>query len=798
MNVAFRKVWRDLWNNKGRTLLVVLSIGVGVLAVGMITASNALISRQMTVSQEASLPSNIIMSLGGTIDEDTVHGIARLPGVVNAEGVVNSGIRWKPTLDAEWKDAGLIARADYNAQIFDLITLREGALPSSANNTIAVEFNHITPFNVPPIGGTIYFEVNKKPKAIKIGGIVRDPGQFPPPFTDQPMFYADRDTLRLLDRVHNFNQLRVSIPNYTKKQADDTADVIEERLKKMSVGVGFVQTQAPDRHVLQDMFDGVGLILSVMAVMSLGLSTILVINTINAVIAQQIPQIGIMKIVGGLNDQIAQLYLAGVAVYGVLSLIISVPIGALGGYYLSAWMLNFINVPTSSFEILSTSLIYQTSAGLITPLLAALYPIIQGVSISVRQAISAYGVGTGRYGGGIVDQLLGNLRGLPRMAILSLRNTFRRMGRVALTELTLVTAGALFMMVSSTNYSFSSTIADIWKSFGFDVLVGFRDYQRIDEVVPMIESRPNIEHAEMWIWATGKVNVVGATGPGTKYEIFLRGIPQDTVLLKPNLTAGRGFELGDTHAVLLNQKLAGKMGVGLGDKIVLEVGESGKSIWTIVGLIFDITGRDQNTGYFDRDTLSADLGQSGRATVAEIKTKISTPEAQATVEKDLRDYFKEKGVSLSFTTNSSKDREMAEAQFGILITLLLIMTFLIAIVGSFGLSGTLSINVLERRREIGVMRAVGASSSDVALIFMGEGLLLGVLSWIQAIPISLLAGQYFVQAIGEVINFPAQYHNSMSGIWAWLIIVVVLSLVASWLPARRATQISVQQSLAYE
>jgi putative ABC transport system permease protein len=269
-------------------------------------------------------------------------------------------------------------------------------------------------------------------------------------------------------------------------------------------------------------------------------------------------------------------------------------------------------------------------------------------------------------------------------------------------------------------------------------------------------------------------------------------------MLTPKITAGRGFEAGDTHAVLLNQKLAGKMGVGVGDEIVLEVGDSGKSTWTIVGLIFDITGRDQNTGYFDRDTLSNDLGQSGRATVAEIKTKIATPAAQSTVEKDLRDYFKEKGVSLSFTTSSSKDREQADAQFGILITLLLIMTFLIAVVGSFGLSGTLSINVLERRREIGVMRAVGASSSDVALIFMGEGLLLGVVSWIQAIPISLIAGQYFVQAIGGVINFPAQYYNSMNGIWIWLIIVVVLSLVASWLPARRATQISVRESLAYE
>ena len=53
MGVAFRKVWRDLWNNKGRTLLVVFSIAVGVLAVGMITASNSIIIRQKYVGHES-------------------------------------------------------------------------------------------------------------------------------------------------------------------------------------------------------------------------------------------------------------------------------------------------------------------------------------------------------------------------------------------------------------------------------------------------------------------------------------------------------------------------------------------------------------------------------------------------------------------------------------------------------------------------------------------------------------------------------------------------------------------------
>jgi putative ABC transport system permease protein len=96
------------------------------------------------------------------------------------------------------------------------------------------------------------------------------------------------------------------------------------------------------------------------------------------------------------------------------------------------------------------------------------------------------------------------------------------------------------------------------------------------------------------------------------------------------------------------------------------------------------------------------------------------------------------------------------------------------------------------------MRAVGASSGDVAFIFAGEGLLLGLLSWIVAVPLGLFGAQFFVEALGRAIAFPFFYRLSFSGAVTWLVIIVALSLLASWLPARRATQISVRESLAYE
>ncbi|MGQ0603440.1 MAG: ABC transporter permease, partial [Anaerolineales bacterium] len=215
--------------------------------------------------------------------------------------------------------------------------------------------------------------------------------------------------------------------------------------------------------------------------------------------------------------------------------------------------------------------------------------------------------------------------------------------------------------------------------------------------------------------------------------------------------------------------------------------------------VFDIgTGGQQDTAFARRTILNADLHQPGRATVAQVVTREDTRAAQDRLKRAMQSYFEQQGIGLTLAVGQMENRELAGALFGLITGLLQLMTFLMAVVGSIGLSGTLSINVIERRREIGVMRAVGASSGDVAFIFAGEGLLLGLLSWILAAPLGILGAQFFVEALGGALGFPFFYRVSFTGSAAWLVIIVVLSLLASWLPANRATQISVRESLAYE
>src|SRR4029453_14160742 len=125
-------------------------------------------------------------------------------------------------------------------------------------------------------------------------------------------------------------------------------------------------------------------------------------------------------------------------------------------------------------------------------------------------------------------------------------------------------------------------------------------------------------------------------------------------------------------------------------------------------------------------------------------------------------------VSLKTTT---EERSFVEFHFGIMIVPLGMAAIMLALVGGLGLSGTMSTNVMERSREVGVMRAIGASDGGVQRIFMVAGLFIGLISWI----LSILAGTPFTYILDVMVGdrflyAPLVYVFSISGSLLWLLI----------------------------
>jgi putative ABC transport system permease protein len=747
-------------------------------------------ARMMSSYRETN-PAHVTISLSGIVTDDDLARLARVPGVLDIEGIRNLGARWQPNPNAALRDVLMTIRPDYVDQKFNTIQLLSGTWPD--RDGIAVEQSTVDTFRMPR-SGTLTLLLDEREREFKITGVVQDLGIYPPAYGGSPQLYMSPEMAETVFGVRGYDQLRVQVPVFSEKAAQDTVDRLKTQLEKMSAPVFLYQIQPPDEHPMQDIVNGMMLILKVMAIVSLGLGLLLVINTVNAIVAQQVPQIGVMKAMGGTTRQMLQLYLSGVLIYGVLAVFIAVPLGVAFAADISAGMLATMAIPRDPvFRVSNQAVMQQLMVGLLVPLIAALWPILSGVRLTVREAISNYGI-SASYGQGLLDRLLARWRSLPRPLALTLRNTFRRKGRVALTQIALVMAGVVFLMVMSSAESFSHTVAFLTNSLGFKVQIGFQRPVRSEEVQAIIAAQPNVEHVEMQLFEAstayrGKDDVKGE-------DIFFNGVQPDSQLIKLPLIQGRWLLPADDHAVVLTNEVAGQLGVQIGDPIWISLGGQ-KIEWVVVGTLFDVSNLQRNV-YVSRPVYAAEVGLTGHGTSASVSTRPDDGATQLRVESQLREALNARGLRVADTNTYEAERVRMENIYGLIMTMLLTMAALIALVGAVGLAGTLSINVLERRREIGVMRAIGASSPTIAGLFIGEGLLLGLLAWLIALPLSIPVGQVFVAVIGQVLSFPISYQFSWNGALQWLIIIVALSILGSAVPAIRATRMSVRESLAYE
>ena len=138
-------------------------------------------------------------------------------------------------------------------------------------------------------------------------------------------------------------------------------------------------------------------------------------------------------------------------------------------------------------------------------------------------------------------------------------------------------------------------------------------------------------------------------------------------------------------------------------------------------------------------------GRVGRAKQLKIVTTEHDGAFQSNTAKALEDRFKQSGLKISSTRTHAQLNSNIADQFNIIVIFLSIMAVVMTIVGGLGLMGTMSINVLERTSEIGVLRAIGASNGAVQQIVIVEGLIVGLLSWLfgslLALPISKLLAE---------------------------------------------------------
>ncbi|MFN8473328.1 MAG: FtsX-like permease family protein [Anaerolineae bacterium] len=795
LSPRWRKILRDMWNNKTRTILVVLSIAIGVFAVGVIVSAQMMLANDLSADYEATQPSSGVVFMP-LFDQDLVDTVASMKEVRLAEGRRSVSMRMKTGAD-QWRTLELEVIDKFNDQKLNKVVSESGEWPPP-DKQMLVERASIA-LTGAQVGDKVTVEMpDGKLRDIRIAGLVHDLFKAPAQFTGTPNGYITMDTLEWLGYPKGFNQLRfvVNGDSWDKTHIEAVAEEVRKKIEKGNQTVSFIWIPTPHKHPADDAVQPMLMILAVMGGLSLFLSAFLVVNTISALLTQQIRQIGIMKAIGARTPQIAGLYLGAVLIFGLLALCVAIPLGAIGSYAFVAYMASLINFNLQGFRIPATSLVLQITIGLLVPILAALWPISAGARITVREALSTYGMGKGRFGASWTDRIVERVRGFSRPTLISIRNTFRRKARLALTLFTLTLGGAVFVAVLSVHASLFNTLDDFFRYFNYDLDVNFTRPYRTEVVQREALTVPGITAAE--VWGGGSAQRVEADGnEGRNMQII--GLPADTQLLQPKLLEGRWLLPNDENAIVINTSVNDpdqEPDVKVGDDIKLKM-NGRESTWHVVGRVQGVlTGPllYTNRPYYERVTESVGRAQSIQVVTAQHDLATQNRLAEA-----LKQHYKDIGVNVSSTDTVGSLRQNIEYQFNILVVFLAIMAVLLAIVGGLGLMGTMSINVLERTREIGVMRAVGASDGSVLRIFLFEGVFIGLLSWALGTLLALPISQLMSQAVGiAFLKAPLSYVFSVQGALIWLGLVIVLAAIASLLPSWNASRLTVRDVLAYE
>jgi ABC-type antimicrobial peptide transport system permease subunit len=616
---------------------------------------------------------------------------------------------------------------------------------------------------------------------------------------------------------------RVSDSNQAQAKATALAQVLRDH------GVKVLDTNFPRLTTLPvDQIDGVFTLLRVLVMLAVLMTGLLIVNSVTTMVAEQTSVIGTMKAMGGTRRTIMRGYLASVLLYSLLATLPGLALGVAGGYWLSTYLASTIPLDLGPVTVSPWVIVLSLAVGFGVPLLAALLPLWNGTRISVRDALSAYGVSGGRNANyrrsSVVRQPIDWLSQTARMGF---RGVFRKPWRLVLTLLTLTTAGICFLVVQTATGSVDHTIGLVDGTTDADVNVRYNGNLSFDQLSAELAALPNVQRVERY----ERNHVSTQWG-----DMMLLGVDWNTQLYHYTLTSGRWLQAGDTNAVLLSDDAAAKSGLHIGDTLTLQSPTGRTASWTVIGTVqqpVDVLG------WFGAAVTSADAlykfegvpaggtTDVGRPTTGDQSSPLSKAnmpapnvivQARDRSQSAVDDLARRIDTTLnagsaaaggSAAGNNSPSAVVAGIEtwrdylarrsqsWYVLYILLYGVALVVGVAGIVGMANALAASVLERKREIGMLRAMGASSWRVAQVFWVEGMALGIIACCCGALVGLPLAYAFVQLLSRIV-LPVEFIVDPVAFLAMLAAVVGIVAAATLVPSLRASRVRVGEMLRYE
>jgi putative ABC transport system permease protein len=337
---------------------------------------------------------------------------------------------------------------------------------------------------------------------------------------------------------------------------------------------------------------------------------------------------------------------------------------------------------------------------------------------------------------------------------------------------------------------------DLRSFFRHDLFIQFSHPVDAAQMLDIVRQDPQVVTAEAWVIAPAY-----STLDATAKPIALWAGPADSVVLHPKLLAGRWLQSGDEAAIVVDSHLTSDYpNLRVGDRLPLTL--HGRALeWTVVGIFQTVPNRlrPTATAYVPYQAYTTLTGTPGQANQVWVQGTQHSAAAQAQLMTNLDQRLKAAGLASDWAVTGEELNTSFATAFNIIIAFLLVMSGLLGFVGGLGLMGMIALNVLERRRELGMLRAVGARRWVITGSLAAESVFVALLAWGLGVLLALPLSAGMCWLVGKaLLNSPFLYSFSAGGALLWLAVIIGLAVLASLLPARSALRASVTETLMYE
>jgi putative ABC transport system permease protein len=782
MPLLLTKTLRDLRHRTLRSLLTLFGIVIGVTGVVAISYTARNLAQAQAAVYDAASQADI--SVGASDVSPMLRNILeRMSNVAAVEGRVYDYTTGSTDPSADrWPDLQLVGISDFDQMRVNQVDLVEGRWPDSGEIVLDASSRALIAAR---LGDTIYTRdrAGDRPTAHVLVGFTRTPASIDAAILNQATAYVPSADARKAAGIVGDNRLLFRLD--TPAEASDTAGRISNALGSRGIAVSFVHVRDPQNADGQRELATLLVLLTAFSALGAVLSGFLVANTVAAIMAEEMRQVGIMKALGAGRLRLIRAYLLPALVLGAAGTALGLPVGIVGGGALGSFLAELLGLRLPPPNLTMREPVLALAIGIGVPALAAIVPAWRGAGTPVSELVRSYGVAAAR-GRRALDRALRPIGRVSALVLLALRASGRRPARSAITILVIAISAAAFLATQTLDTSVRSTVDSLYGLYAADAYLNVG--RPVDVAYAADLARlPDVTQAEAWSRTQAYIGSL---------EADVWGVPAATTLYHYRLVAGRWYD-GGPREVVVSASLARKADIAVGQLLEVDIGAERRP-FAVVGVIDDESTYLGSTSSGKLFMTVADVSaMTHYGTAANLFALALTRHDPAGVDAALSRIELATRARDPSTYAAYSDKASTLQAVRILTLLLRAMVTIVGLVGAAGIANTLILNVTERRREIGILRAIGAGAGHLLRLLVAEGLALGLAGLTLGSALGLLLARVLVTVTGASL-FRLDFRLTPAIVAATIVLALGLAAIASVGPGLLATRLRPIEALRYE